>query len=214
MSTLKVDEILDSSGGSNAVLYGPASPAGSMGFRNRIINGDMRIDQRNAGASINNSTSGVYSVDRWKTYGAASAKFSIQQNAGSVTPPAGFVNYVGVTSLAATTPGSSDQYDLYQLIEGYNIADLGWGTANAKTVTLSFWVRSSLTGTFGGVLKNTSANRSYPFSYTVSSANTWEYKTITVAGDTSGTWETTNSTGINLLFSLGSGSSLQGTAGA
>jgi len=186
----------------------------TFGFKNRIINGAMVIDQRNAGASINNSTSGVYSVDRWKTYGAASAKFSIQQNAGSVTPPAGFVNYLGVTSLAATTPGSSDQYDVYQLIEGYNIADLNWGSANAKTVTLSFWVRSSLTGTFGGVLKNTAATRSYPFSYTISAANTWEYKTITAVGPTDGTWETTTSTGIIVLFSMGGGSSLLGTAGA
>ena len=183
-------------------------------YKNKIINGNMVIDQRNAGASINNSTSGVYSVDRWKTYGAASAKFSIQQNAGSVTPPAGFVNYLGVTSLAATTPGSSDQYDIYQLIEGYNSADLNWGSANAKTVTLSFWVRSSLTGTFGGVLKNTAATRSYPFSYTISAANTWEYKTITATGPTDGTWETTTSTGINVLFSMGGGSSLLGTAGA
>jgi hypothetical protein len=206
--------IINGSSPSITFSDGSAQTSATRPFQNRIINGAMVIDQRNAGASFNNSTSGVYSVDRWKTYGVASAKFSIQQNAGSVTPPAGFVNYLGVTSLAATTPGSSDQYDVYQLIEGYNIADLNWGSANAKTVTLSFWVRSSLTGTFGGVLKNTAANRSYPFSYTISAANTWEQKSITVVGCPDGTWETTTSTGIIVLFNMGGGSSLLGTAGA
>jgi hypothetical protein len=79
---------------------------------------------------------------------------------------------------------------------------------------LSFWVRSSLTGTFGGVLRNSAVDRSYPFSYTISSANTWEQKSITIAGDTTGTWLTTNGTGINILFSLGTGSTLSNTAGA
>jgi hypothetical protein len=100
---------------------------------------------------------------------------------------------------------------MQQHIEGFNIADLGWGTANAKTVTLSFWVRSSLTGTFAGGLRNYDANRGYPFNYTISAANTWEYKTITIAGDTTGTWNTTNSGGIAVIFDLGSGSNYQST---
>jgi hypothetical protein len=89
------------------------------------------------------------------------------------------------------------------VIEGYNIADLGWGTANAKTITISFWVRSSLTGQFGGAVANYLTTRSYPFSFTISAANTFEYKTITIAGDTTGTWNTENSGGINLTFDLG-----------
>jgi hypothetical protein len=183
-------------------------------FKNRIINGAMVIDQRNAGAEVNPAVSGDYYTDRWRVVSSVASKFKIGQNAGSVTPPAGFTNYLGATSLSAYTVGAGETYNIQQRIEGYNIADLGWGTANAKTVTLSFWVRSSLTGTFGGSLKNSAADRSYPFSYTISSANTWEYKTITIAGDTSGTWLTTNGIGISVFFSLGSGSTVSGTAGA
>jgi hypothetical protein len=183
------------------------------GFRNRIINGDMRIDQRNAGASIT-PTVGTYTLDRFTALISQASKFSVQQNAASVTPPVGFTNYLGATSLSAYTVGSAEYYLIAQKIEGYNIADLGWGTADAKTVTLSFWVRSSLTGTFGGALRNSAANRSYPFSYAISVANTWEQKSITIAGDTTGTWLTTNGIGVNLYFGLGVGSSNVGTAGA
>jgi hypothetical protein len=193
---------------------GTGTSAGVTGFKNRIINGAMTFDQRNAGASVT-PTTGVYTLDRWLAAAfSASSKFSVQQNAGSVTPPAGFTNYLGVTSLSAYSVSASDFLCLIQGIEGYNIADLGWGTANAKTVTLSFWVRSSLTGTFGGALSNQDGSRSYPFSYTISSANTWEYKTITITGDTTGTWLTTNGLGLALRIGLGVGSTYLGTAGA
>jgi hypothetical protein len=118
---------------------------------------------------------------------------------------------LGATSLSAYSVGSGDTFLIQQNIEGFNVADLDWGTANAKTVTLSFWVRSSLTGTFGGSTLNSAANRSYPFSYTISSANTWEQKTITIAGDTTGTWLTNNGIGIGVRFGLGSGSTFSGT---
>jgi hypothetical protein len=204
------DSITDSSGG----VLAPSSSV----FRNRILNGDMRIDQRNAGASVTPANSGadyIYTLDRWRVFSIANSKFSVQQNAASVTPPVGFSNYLGVTSLAATTVGSTDVYVLGQRIEGFNFADMAWGTANAATITLSFWVRSSLTGTFGGALNNSAVNRSYPFTYTISSANTWEQKSITVAGDTSGTWiGSTNGVGCSLQFGLGVGSTNSGTAGA
>ena len=180
-------------------------------FRNRIINGAMVIDQRNAGASVTPSGA-VYNIDRWWTFGTQSSKFSIQQNAGSVTPPAGFTNYLGVTSLSAYSVTSTDQFILAQWIEGFNASDLGWGTANAKTVTLSFQVYSSLTGTFAGCIQNYSNNRSYPFTYTVSSANTWTPISITIAGDTTGTWGTTNTGFGGVIFSLGAGSTYQSTA--
>jgi hypothetical protein len=138
----------------------------------------------------------------------------MQQNAGSVTPPAGFSYYEGCTSSAATSLGSTDVFNIAQKIEGYNFADLAWGTASAKTVTLSAWVYSSLTGTFGGALSNSALNRAYPFSYTISSANTWTQISITIPGDTTGTWLTTNGTGCRVIFSLGSGSSYSGTAGS
>jgi hypothetical protein len=103
---------------------------------------------------------------------------------------------------------------LRQPIEGLNCADLNWGGANAKAVTLSFWVYSSLTGTFGGTLSNSAANRSYPFTYTISVASTWELKSITVAGDTTGTWLTTSGVGMQVNLGLGVGSTYNGTAGA
>jgi hypothetical protein len=183
------------------------------GFKNRIINGAMVIDQRNAGASVT-PTSGQYTLDRWCIFVSQTSKLTIQQDAGAVTPPAGFADYLGVTSSSAYSITSSDFFNLFQVIEGYNVADLNWGTANAKTVTLSFWVRSSLTGTFGGALQNSANNRSYPFTYTISSANTWEQKSITVAGDTSGTWLATNGAGLRVFFGLGLGSNLTGAAGA
>ena len=187
--------------------------ANNSSFTNRIINGAMVIDQRNAGASVTVS-SDVYTLDRWQAVQSQANKYTVQQNAASVTPPTGFINYLGATSSAATSLGASDYFFLQQIIEGLNIADLAWGTANASTVTLSFWVRSSLTGTFGGSLANSSGNRSYPYTFSISSANTWEQKSITIAGDTSGTWLTTNGSGIKLRFGLGVGTTYSGTANA
>ena len=180
-------------------------------FKNRIINGAMVIDQRNAGASVT-PTDGQYTLDRWKAGASAASKFSIQQ---SSTAPVGFNFSMLATSLSAYSVGVNDNFEMFQLIEGFNSADFGWGTANAQTVTLSFWVRSSLTGTFGGAIQNSAFNRSYPFSYTISSANTWEQKSITIAGDTSGTWiGATNGTGIVLCIGLGAGTGRSGTAGS
>jgi hypothetical protein len=185
-------------------------------FKNRIINGDMRIDQRNAGASVTiTTTNPTYTLDRWAAYGSVTSKYTVQQNAASVTLPAGFSYYLGATSSAATSVGSTDYYYLRQAIEGFNSADLGWGTANAKTVTLSFQVYSSLTGTFGGGIRNSANNYCYPFSYTISSANTWTSISVTIAGPTSGTWiGATNGVGMDVNFSLGTGTTYSGTAGA
>jgi hypothetical protein len=187
----------------------------TFGFKNRIINGDMRIDQRNAGASYT-QVNGQHSLDRWAGNsfdgGAATNKFSVIQ---SSTAPTGFSTSLLVTSLAATSSGASNIFNIEQKIEGFNFADFLYGTASAQTLTLSFWVRSSLTGTFGGALKNSARNRAYPFTYTISSANTFEQKTITITGDTSGTWVgSTNGTGLWISFGLGVGSTYSGTAGA
>jgi hypothetical protein len=187
---------------------------GSLGFRNRIINGGMVIDQRNAGASVT-PTNFSYTLDRFQAVLSQASKFSVQQNAGAVTPPVGFNNYLGVTSLSAYTVGAAEVFRIQQQIEGFNTADLGWGTANAKTVTLSFQVYSSLTGTFGGAVSNSASNRSYPFSYSIPVANTWTTISVTIAGDTTGTWiGATNGVGINVKWSLGAGSTSSGTAGA
>ncbi len=193
-------------------------------MRNKIINGAMVIDQRNAGASVTPlAPAGAYSVDRFNVVISQSSKLSFQRNAGSVTPPSGFSNYLGITSLSAYTVGASDYFAIQQSIEGYNWSEMDFGTANAKTVTLSFWVRSSLTGTFGGVIKGydgASAIRSYPFTYTISSANTWEQKSVTIAGDTtsstawSSTQSKTNGYGLIVAFGLGVGATLSGAAGS
>ena len=180
-------------------------------MKNKIINGAMVIDQRNAGASVTPNNS--YTLDRFYFLNSQTSKLTCQQNAGSVTPPSGFSNYLGVTSSSAYTVGASEYFALVQAIEGYNIADLSWGTANAQAVTLSFWVRSSLTGTFGGVVENSTEVRNYPFSYTISSANTWTKISITIAGDTTGTWLTNNGVGMYVIFGLGVGASKSGTAG-
>lgn len=183
-------------------------------FKNRIINGNMTIDQRNAGASVTGTAGVVYPVDRFPVYGSQNSKLTAQQDAGAVTPPAGFTDYLGITSSSAYSVLTGDYFMLSQRIEGFNIADLNWGTANAKTITLSFWVRSSLTGTFGGSLVNNAGNRNYPFTYTINTANTWEFETITIPGDTSGTWLTTNGMGIAVYLGLGVGTTYSGTAGA
>jgi hypothetical protein len=184
----------------------------SMGFKNRIINGAMVIDQRNAGASVTPTAGGAYDVDRWLAFASQSGKYTAQQ--GTTNLPAGFINSLNCVSSSAYSVLTSDYFMFTHRIEGLNVADLAWGTASAATVTLSFWVRSSLTGTFGGSLVNSAQNRSYPFSYSIPSANTPTFITITIAGDTSGTWLTTNGIGIGINFSLGVGSTLSGTAGA
>jgi hypothetical protein len=186
---------------------------GSSFMRNRIINGAMVVDQRNVGASV--AASGQYTLDRWVTATTVASKFNVQQNAGAVTPPVGFSNYLGVTSSSAYSILTGDILAFAQYIEAFNTSDLEWGTANAQAITLSFWVRSSLTGTFGGALQNSAQNRSYPFSFTVSSANTWEQKSVTIAGDTAGTWVSgTNGVGVRVFFSVGTGATYSGTAGS
>ena len=201
--------------GTNGVTFNDTSLQGAAAspyvLKNKIINGAMVIDQRNAGASVT-PTATTYTLDRWRATLSVASKFSVQQ---SSTAPTGFNNSLLFTSLSSYSVLAGDYFNIQQRIEGFNVADLGWGTADAKTVTLSFWVRSSLTGTFGGSVNNSVIDRSYPFSYTISVANTWEYKTITIAGDTTGTWLTTNGNGLRLGFSLGYGSTYgNGTAGA
>jgi hypothetical protein len=221
MSQLAVNSVTDANGGNTATINSMTPTADSLqGFRNRIINGDMRIDQRNAGASVSPTTT-TYTLDRWTAVmNATGAKYSVQQTPSAtetgyaVRVGAGFQSYLAVTSLGAYTVGAGEIMAVQQIVEGFNIADLAWGTANAKTVTLSFWVYSSLTGTFGGAIRQGSGARSYPFTYNISSANTWEQKSITIAGDTSGTYATNNTAGLILSFGFGVGATFSSTAGS
>jgi hypothetical protein len=198
-----------------AELGGSYGTGGFVGMKNRIINGAMVIDQRNAGASvtITAASANQYVLDRWylRAESATGSKVSVQR---STVAPAGYINSQLVTSLSAYTIGASEHFGVVQPIEGLNVSDLGWGTSSAQAVTVSFWVRSSLTGTFGGFVLNNDANRCFVFSYTINAANTWEQKTITIPGDTTGTWLTNNGAGIYLNFSVGAGSSTTGAAGA
>jgi hypothetical protein len=186
-----------------------SSAASPFGLKNRIINGDMVISQRNGTSSVT-AADGTFGVDRFKTAIVGSGVFTMQQ---SSVAPTGFVNSQLLTvTTADTSIASNDEYSYRHFVEGFNFADMMWGTANAQTVTLSFWVRSSVTGTYAVGLRNSDANRTYPATYTISAANTWEYKTITIAGNTTGTWLTNNGVGVGVIFSLGAGSNYQGTA--
>ena len=201
--------VLDANG--NVTAAGTVAMATPFAMRNKIINGAMEIDQRNAGASVTvNSSASTYGVDRWKGQASGGGVYTQQR---STTAPAGFINSVLLTvTTADSSIASTDYYIFGQAIEGFNAADLNWGTANAKTITLSFWVRSSVTGTYALFVGNNGDNRSLVATYTISSANTWEQKFVTIAGDTSGTWTTDNSIGIGLWFTLGAGSSFNATA--
>ena len=195
---------------SGTLTTGGGALSPQTGFKNRIINGSMTIDQRNAGAAV--TANGAFPVDRFFVGNTTDGAFSGQKN---TSVPAGFVNSLKITTTTADASLTTTQrISVVQSIEGNNVADLNWGTANAQAVTLSFWVRSSLTGIFGGSLQNSGAARSYPFSYTISVADTWEQKSVTIAGDTSGTWLTTNGIGLNVVFCLGAGPDRTGTAGA
>jgi hypothetical protein len=213
VSTLKVNAVIDASGGNTATINNMTPTADSLqGFRNRIINGAMVINQRSYNATP--TTGGTYTLDRWFADMTQASKYSVSQNAGSVTPPVGYNNYLGVTSTSAYSVLTGDYFAISQAIEGFNIVDLGWGAAGAKAVTLSFQVYSSLTGTFGGSLWTSVSGAYVPFSYSIPVSNTWTTISVTLAGPTIGSWNTTNGIGIYVNFSLGAGSTYTGgTAG-
>ena len=225
MSVIKVNKMestgttaggveVDSSG--HVQVDGVQMPtAGALSHRNLVVNGDCRVAQRTTASQSHSSAGSVFGVDRFYAYATQASKVTVQQNQASVTPPVGFQKYLGITSSSAYTSLSTDVFSFGQVIEAQNAAQLAWGTADARTITLSFWVRSSLTGTHSGAIMNGSFNRSYPYSYTISSADTWEYKTITVLGDTSGTWDMAgNGKFAYIIWDYGTGSDKRGTAGA
>ncbi len=194
----------------NSTMAGYVNAPNTFGFKNRIINGGMVIDQRNAGASVT-PINGQYLVDRFFAGLTQASKFTAQQ---SSTAPVGFSKSLLITSSSAYNVQTTDIFYISQAIEGLNVSDLAWGTASAVSVTLSFRVYSSLTGTFGGSIVNSGASRSYPFTYSIASANTWTTISVTIPGDTSGTWLTTNDVGMYVFFGLGTGATYSGTAGA
>lgn len=208
MSTLNVTNLAGPSNTGTAATLSSINGGPISGTRNRIINGDMRIDQRNSGASTTPTTSG-YGLDRWCNIISQSSKYSVQR---STVAPAGFTNSMVATSLSAYSVGASDFFSLNQFVEGFNASDLDWGTSGAQAVTLSFRVRSSLTGTFSVAIRSGADDAAYPATYTINAANTWETKTITIPGPTTGTFATNNSRCFGIWFSLGIGSSFNATA--
>ena len=175
-------------------------------MKNRIINGNMAIAQRTTSAV---TTDESFPVDRFQIQ-IVNSNLSLVQ---SSTAPAGFNYSTAITVTSTTSTNTNDRSRFFQNIEGFNVADLGWGTANAKTITVSFWARSTVAGTYSGNITNSTGARSYIFTYTLA-ANTWTYVTATVAGDTSGTWGATNGTGICVApITLNCGATYQGTAG-
>jgi hypothetical protein len=193
----------------DASVQNTSAFTGGFAFRNRIINGAMVISQR--GTSFVSPTD-AYTIDRWEVREDTDGAVTVTQETDA---PTGFVNSLKVsTTTADASLGATQRVHIGQFIEGLNCGDLSFGSASASTVTLSFWVKSSLTGTFGGILSNSARNRSYPFTYTVNAANTWEYITITITGDTTGTWLKTNGIGLRVYFGLGVGSTYSGTAGS
>lgn len=190
-------------------------------MKNRIINGDMRIDQRNNGASVATTVTGnsTYTLDRWAYYCDQASKFTVQKTPSTTETGfsgrlnAGFTDYLACTSTSNYSVISTDTLGVFQIIEAANIADLAWGTANAKTITLSFWAYSSITGTHAGSIRNANGyNLSYVFTYSIPVANTWTKINLTIAGPTTGTWLTSGQ-GATIYFNVGAGSNSQTTAG-
>jgi hypothetical protein len=214
ISSLPSGSVSNTQFATGAVESYMSAQGSSFGFRNRIINGAMVIDQRNAGGSVT-PASGAYTVDRW-TYGASQAsKCTVQQNAGNLSTPPGYTNYLGiVVGTAVSSIGATDYFQIAQKIEAYNMADFGWGTSSGSPVTLSFWVRCNVTGTYSGSVQSTvSPYASYPFTFTVNNSATWQYVTINIPAPANGTlWATGNAAGIYLQFNLACGSTYSGTA--
>ena len=205
MSTLKVDAIRHNSATSDAITTAADGTCtakltsvggGQLSHRNILINGAMNVAQRGVSFTAN----GSYGADRFKTaFGAGG--FNTQQVADA---PAGFKNSIKVTQ---TSYGSASYKMIEHYIEGINIISLGYGAAAAKTATLSFFVKGSVTGTYGVTIQNAASGGSrvsYVSSYTINSANTWEYKTVTVTPPTTYTWYNDTQRGLGIIFSLGS----------
>jgi len=208
-SASDADAITISSSGA-VTLSSDFVPATPLSHRNMIINGAMEVSQR--GTSFTTGSGyGDYTLDRFASAHTQTGKFTIDQVEDG---PTGFKNSLKVTSSSAYSVGASEDFLIRHKIEGKNCIPFEQGTSNAKTVTLSFYVKSSLTGTFAVSFQNSAGNRHYIATYTISSANTWERKTISLTLDTSGTWLTTTGIGLTIAFSLGVGSNLDGTAGS
>ena len=177
-----------------------------------IINGDMSVSQRGYTSATAVASANTYYLDRYIGREVTDGALNIEQ---STTAPSGFKNSLKITVTTADSSLSATQRAyLLTKIEGNRVAQLAFGTSDARKITLAFYIRASVTGTFSGSITNEAENRSFPFTYTINSADTWERKVVNIDADTSGTWDTDNTTGLEIYFSLGMGSTYSGTAGS
>jgi hypothetical protein len=216
ITTLRATSIVGvTTAGITTAYIGSVNDGPLSGFRNKIINGDMRVDQRNNGASVSVTGDGFgnrqFPVDRFNIQKNSTCVISGIQTS-DVPTGQGFSNALRAqVTTADATIAAGDYASISHRFEGYNVADLHYGTTNAKTATLSFWVKSSISGTYCVALTNYADSRAIPINYSINSPDTWEYKTITISGDTTGTWEKTNSGGMNMAWTLGAGTDYQAT---
>ena len=191
---------------------GGSADAGGLTGRSMLINGAFQIWQRGTSA-ITVSGDDDFTADRFKGWANGGGTFTVEQSTD--VPNNEFEFSAKLTNTATdSSVAAGDDYRWATDIEGYNVSPLAYGSSDAKKATLSFWVKSSLAGTYCGAFYSTTASRHYIFEYTISSADTWEYKTITIDGDTTGSWNRTNGNGLRIYWGFGSGSDVQGTADA
>jgi hypothetical protein len=181
---------------------------GKLGNRSMVTNGSMQVAQRGTSLSLNATQ---YLIDRFRTYKSHTATATASQSSDA---PTGFTKSWLITIGTGAAASAANELQLSHQIEGYNTVPLGLGASGAKDFTVSFWVKSSLTGDFSIAFQSQAAADHYITTYNISAANTWEYKTITISGPTSGSFNTTNATGLAVVFDLGSGSNLEATANA
>ena len=191
---------------------GGSADAGGLTGRSMLINGAFQIWQRGTSA-ITVSGDDDFTADRFKGWANGGGTFTVEQSTD--VPNNEFEFSAKLTNTATdSSVAAGDDYRWATDIEGYNVSPLAYGSSDAKKATLSFWVKSSLAGTYCGAFYSTTASRHYIYEYTISSADTWEYKTITIDGDTTGSWNRTNGNGLRIYWGFGSGSDVQGTADA
>ena len=216
MSTLKTNAILDASGGTTATVNGYTPTASNMAGRNRIIGGDFTTNPWQRGTSFAAIANGSYFADRWSIGYTTTAVVTASKATDAPTANEAGIFTQYCASLAVTTAdtsiAASDRFVLRHIVEGLNAASFGFGQAGSRNVTLSFWVKGTKTGVHCVGIRNSADDRAYVAEYTIVTTNTWEYKTLTIPVDTTGTWLYDTGVGLFLQFALMAGTTYQTTA--
>ena len=209
MSTIQTNAIVDAAGGNTATVNGVTPDSNTVRGRNLIINGAMNVWQR--GTSFTGVAAGAYHTDRFQSYNNSNASGESTISKSTDTPDGFGSSYKLQVTTADTSLHSTAEYNLYYKVEGQDLQGLKKGTSDAKSLTASFWVKSSVIGTFVvELMDNDNSNRHISKSYTIDAANTWEYKTITFEGDTVGTLDNDNNNSFHIAWWLGGGAGRTG----